>query len=132
MQGQDRRGGTVLRLTGALLVVLLALLPVAVAAYRGARMSVDNADSASRAAGAKQERKWRCVEREIDAAVPAGAKVTIPMDQPLLPYQRALELVAPHAQVVSQAAQAKFELRLVKATMHGRCWNYRVAVRRLR
>jgi molybdenum cofactor biosynthesis enzyme MoaA len=113
------------------LIVLLALVPVGVAAYRGVRMSLDTADAESRIAGARQEARWRCVEREIDAALPAGAKVTVPMDQPLLPYQRALELAAPHAQVVSRAGQADFELRLVKAKRHGKCWNFRVDARRL-
>jgi hypothetical protein len=131
MQGEDRRRGALLRSAVAIVIVLLALLPVAVAAYRGARMSLDNADSASRAAGAQQERRWRCVEREIDAALPRDAKVTVPMDQPLLPYQRALELAAPHAQVVTRASQADFELRLVRAKRHGVCWNYRVEATRL-
>jgi hypothetical protein len=131
MHGDDPRGGAAFRSAVAMIVVLLALLPVAVAAYRGARMSVTTADSASRAAGAVQERRWRCVEQEIEAALPMGAKVTVPMDQPLLPYQRAMELIAPHAQVVARASQADYELRLVRAKRHGRCSNFRVEATRL-
>src|SRR4051794_7079631 len=118
-------GGRVVRVTLVVLVVLVALVPVGVAAYRGARMSAHSADGAARLAGSRAETRWRCVEREIDAALPAGSRVTVPMDQPLLPYQRAIELAAPHLQVVSRAADADYELRLVPARQGGRCWNYR-------
>jgi hypothetical protein len=131
VHGDGRRPGALLRSAVAVIIVLLVLLPVAVAAYRGARLSLENASPSARAAGAQQERRWRCVEQEIAAAVPTHAKVTVPMDQSLLPYQRAMELTAPHARVVSRASQADFELRLVPARRHGKCWNFRVEARRL-
>ncbi len=121
-----------LRRVAALLIALTALAPVVLSSYRGARMSLGFVDGSSREAGARQERRWQCVEREIAEALPEGARVTIPMDQPLLPYQRAMELVAPHAEVVSQASQAEYELRLIRSPRGGTCWNFRVDATRIR
>jgi len=132
MRRQDRRQSSVLRSAAAAIILLLALLPVLFAAYRGATLSARSAESDARVAGARQERGWRCVEREIRATVPAGAEVLVPMDQPLLPYQRAMELVAPRARTVARQAQADMELRLVRAARHGTCQNFRVQVRHLR
>lgn len=132
MRGDARPGRAPLRAVVTLAVLLVAVAPVGVATFRGAKISLDHAGPHARHQGARDERRWRCVGREIDAALPAGSRVTVPMDQPLLPYQRAMELVAPHARVVARAADADVELRLVRAPRHGPCWDFRVVVRRLR
>jgi len=129
---RPERNQALLRLILPILIALIALAPVVLSSYRGARMSLGFVDTSSRDVGARQERRWRCVEREIAEALPQGAKVTVPMDQPLLPYQRAMELVAPHAEVVSQASEADYELRLVRSQRRGTCWNFRVVTTSLR
>lgn len=112
-------------------MVVVALTPVAVAARRGAAISTDSVAADARSAAARREAGWECLERRIAALVPAGAAVVVPMDQPLLNYQRALELVAPHARVVDDARQAGYELRLRRATGSTRCSRLVPRVRRL-
>jgi hypothetical protein len=112
-------------------VTLGALAPVAAAAQRGADLSTDTLKASARAAAERREDGWRCLERKIDARLPSGAKVLVPMDQPLLSYQRALEMVAPHARVVDEPSEADYELRLVPATGSTRCSPLTPQVRRI-
>lgn len=119
-----------LRSAAAVAVTLGALTPVAVAAQRGADLSAETLSSSARAAADRREGGWQCLERRIDALLPRGANVVVPMDQPLLNYQRALEMVAPHAEVVDQRSEADYELRLVPAA-GTRCSAFTPKVRRI-
>ena len=111
-------------------MTLGALAPVVVAAQRGADLSAGTLSSSARAVADRREAGWRCLERRIDALLPSGAHVLVPMDQPLLSYQRALEMVAPHAEVVDQRSDADYELRLVPAPGN-RCSSLAPQVRRI-
>jgi hypothetical protein len=111
--------------------MVVALAPVAVAARRGAAISTHTVATDARTAAARREAGWECLERRIAALVPAGAEVVVPMDQPLLNYQRALEMVAPHARVVDETRQAGYELRLRRARGSTRCSTLVPQVRRL-
>jgi hypothetical protein len=118
------------RSLAALAVTLGALAPVAVAAKRGVDLSADTVSSSARAVAERREAGWLCLERRIDALLPRGAHVLVPMDQPLLNYQRALEMVAPHADVVDQRKDADYELRLVPSPGK-RCSSFTPRVRRI-
>ncbi len=109
----------------------VSLAPVAVAARRGAAITTATVAADARSAAARRESGWDCLERRIAALVPAGAQVVVPMDQKLLNYQRALEMVAPHARVVDRPDRARYELRLVRATGSTRCSPLAPRVRRL-
>ena len=128
--GADRARLGALRSLAALAVTLGALAPVAVAAQRGADLSAGTLSSSARAVADRREAGWRCLERRIDALLPPGAEVLVPMDQPLLNYQRALEMVAPHAEVVARRSDADYELRLVPAP-GTRCSSFAPKVRRI-
>jgi hypothetical protein len=120
-----------LRSLAALAVTLGALAPVAVAAQKGADLSTDTLSSSSRARADRREAGWRCLERKIDALLPRGAQVLVLMDQPLLNYQRALEMVAPHAEVVDEPSEASYDIRLVPASGTTRCSPFAPQVRRI-
>lgn len=120
-----------LRSLAALAVTVGAFAPVAVAAQKGADLSVETLSSSARTAADRREAGWRCLERRIDALLPRDALVLVPMDQPLLNYQRALEMVAPHAQVVDEPRAADYQLRLVPATGTTRCSPFTPQVRRI-
>jgi hypothetical protein len=119
-----------LRSLAALAVTLGALAPVAVAAQRGVDMSAGTLSSSARALADHREAGWSCLERRIDALLPPDAHVLVVMDEPLLSYQRALEMVAPHAEVVARRSEADYELWLVPAPRN-RCSSLAPKVRRI-